>query len=305
MNKIEDICAEHIKTQKNSIKEIEGKIGGKVIFFDGELNPRTLLCFHKVLRKLKWKNNEQDTLFLLLESPGGSIDSAVKIVNMSKEYFNNFNVVIPSFAKSAATLIAVSSDKLYLGRAGELGPIDPQVRHPLQKNLFFPALSIKDAIEFISESKDKYVKMALTEKIDPYLMGTYKRILSEAEQYLERANLVKNSTCNKDAIIKELTRTYISHGYPIDIKECGRIGIKLTKFDEKNEKQNDEIWDLIYNFFENHVEFQIEHNKEIDVGVFVMSDDIDDIKIETNTPKTNMNLKITPPSGGETIDNTQ
>lgn len=77
-----------------------------------------------------------EKLYLIIESAGGNIDSAAKLVHLCKEYCKELNSVIPHAAKSAATLTAVSSDNLYLGKGGELGPIDPQVKHPLSDYYF-------------------------------------------------------------------------------------------------------------------------------------------------------------------------
>jgi len=257
-----------IKSQQKILHDIEVKVGGKVIFFDGSIDPISALILHKVVRKL----DAAERLFLILESPGGSIDSAAKIVHMCKEYFRELNVIVPYYAKSAATLIAIAADNLYIGKSGEIGPIDPYVQHPVE-GYRFPALAIKDAIEFVEETRDPYVKMGLTDKIDPYLMGAYKRTLGEARQYIERANLVESAS-NKEKIITEITQTYISHGYPIDRKECLRIGIKLSDFE-------DDIFSKIYDFMENHLEFNLEC--AVQVKLFILSHKLKETKFSKKT----------------------
>jgi hypothetical protein len=266
----QNICNSYFQKLKSEIALLEKLVGGKIIFFDGELNPNSAYHLHKVIRKL---NGEK--LFLILESPGGQIDTAAKIVHICNEYFKEFNVVVPSYAKSAATLICLAADNLFLGKAGELGPIDPQVKHPIENGLYFPALAIKDAIEFIESSNDPFVKIGLTEKIDPYLMGAYKRVLKLAEQYLESANLVKNSKSSKE-IIKSLTQKYISHGYPIDISECKHLGIKTTFFKKEAVLEN------IYDIFEEYVDFLIDN--KIEMELLIMSSNICVEKIKENPP---------------------
>lgn len=263
-------CDEYCKKFKEKIIELEKIIGGNVVFFDGELNPLSTFYFHKVIRKL-----HGGKLFLILESPGGQIDSAAKIVHMCKEYFKEFNVIVPSYAKSAATLICISSDNLFLGRAGEMGPIDPQVRHPIDPKIYIPALSIKDAIEFIESSKDPYVKVGLTEKIDPYLMGAYKRVINIAQQYLEDSNLIKNSK-NPSEIIESLTQRYISHGYPIDIYECRKLGIENKYF--KNKK----IMDDVYEIFEDYIEQINSPNLTTELMIFSSKLCINKINLKIN-----------------------
>ena len=265
------IYTDHIKKQKELLKQIEKDLKGNVLFFAGDINRLTTFNLHKILRSIKKENK----LFLILESPGGELDSAAKIINICKEYSQEFNVIVPFYAKSAASLIALSADNLFLGNAGEIGPIDPQVKHPAL-NMFFPALAIKDAIEVTESSKDPYVKMSLADKIDPYLMGAYQRTLKEAGQHLEKSNLIKSSK-DKEKVIKELTQTYISHGYPICAKECSRIGIKTSKF------KNDKIFEKVYTLFEEHVDFII--NPIIGFQFCIISPTKDILKLELKIPK--------------------
>lgn len=66
---------------------------------------------------------------LLLHTGGGDINVAEKIVFMLRSAVGNqcrFRVIVPDFAKSAGTLIAIAADKILMSDSSELGPIDPQ-----------------------------------------------------------------------------------------------------------------------------------------------------------------------------------
>jgi len=180
---------------------------------------------------------------------------AVKIVNICKNYSNKFTVIVPFFAKSAATMIALSADDLILGKAGELGPIDPQVKHPAL-DMFFPASSIKNALEFIESSSDPYIKMTMADKLDPFLIGAYNRTIDEAKQYLMEVPSIKNSE-NKDEIIETFTKKYADHGFPITQKICRNL-----KFDFSFEFNNDEIENMIYDIHDLALDFMEKNNIE-------------------------------------------
>ena len=68
-----------------------------------------------------------DTLYLVINSPGGDGTVAEKIIEMCRSYCKTFKVAVPDRAKSAATMIALGADEIVMGYASELGPIDPQV----------------------------------------------------------------------------------------------------------------------------------------------------------------------------------
>lgn len=68
-----------------------------------------------------------DRLDILLQSPGGLPEATESIVALLRNRFKHIRFIIPSIAKSAATMLAMSGDELLLGTASELGPIDPQL----------------------------------------------------------------------------------------------------------------------------------------------------------------------------------
>jgi hypothetical protein len=68
-----------------------------------------------------------ENLDLMLNSPGGSGEMAEKLIEMCRAHCRReFRVVVPNFAKSAATMIALGADTIVMGYLSELGPIDPQ-----------------------------------------------------------------------------------------------------------------------------------------------------------------------------------
>lgn len=76
------------------------------------------------------------SITLLLDSPGGDVDSAEKMVQLLRDACQppsgpsgDLEVVIPYQAKSAATLIALGADSIRMSDSSELGPIDPQFEY--------------------------------------------------------------------------------------------------------------------------------------------------------------------------------
>jgi len=68
---------------------------------------------------------------VLIQTPGGNVDATEKIISLLKHRLTEgYRVIVPSWAKSAGTIIALSSDKIVLGLNSELGPIDPQYTTP-------------------------------------------------------------------------------------------------------------------------------------------------------------------------------
>ena len=71
-------------------------------------------------------NIEGRDLDIILHSPGGSAEAAESLVEYLRHRFDDIRVFIPVAAMSAATMLALSADRLVMGQHSQLGPIDPQ-----------------------------------------------------------------------------------------------------------------------------------------------------------------------------------
>ena len=67
-------------------------------------------------------------LDLVLVSAGGDATAAETMLDVCRKYCTQqLRVVVPLYAKSAATLLALGADEIVMGESSELGPIDAQV----------------------------------------------------------------------------------------------------------------------------------------------------------------------------------
>lgn len=67
-------------------------------------------------------------LTLILHTPGGVTNAAETLVAYLRSKFgSNIEAVIPTYAMSAGTMIALSTQRVVMGRQSQLGPIDPQM----------------------------------------------------------------------------------------------------------------------------------------------------------------------------------
>ncbi len=83
-----------------------------------------------------------DRIDVVLQSPGGLAEAVESIVAILRDRFKHIRFIVPSIAKSAATMLALSGDMIVGGAATELGPIDPQM--PTGRGGFVPAQTILD-----------------------------------------------------------------------------------------------------------------------------------------------------------------
>jgi ClpP class serine protease len=176
--------------------------------------------------------SDKKPMLFILYSSGGIIGSAYLIGKLCREYSNNrLIVVVPRYAKSAATLICCAADEIHMGSLSELGPIDPQIND-------LPALGLKSAVEHIADLIQKYPNSAemfaryLNYSLKPVNLGYYERVAESATQYAEKLLKThsKNLNSSPSKIAKDLVYSYKDHGFVIDKTEALEIfGSKIIK----------------------------------------------------------------------------
>ena len=176
-----------------------------------------LYAFNRVIRKLP----SGDGIDLILHSHGGTIDTAYAIASLCRVRFGSFRILVPFLAKSAATLLALAADERLLTYSAQLGPVDPQVRHP-EKGIFFPAHSIKEAMERVEATKDPLVKASMADKLDPFLIGAYEDAIKASKQYIEQV-VETWQLADKGPVVSAFTDKYKSHGYPITLVQISFV----------------------------------------------------------------------------------
>lgn len=83
-------------------------------------------------------------LLLILHTPGGLAEAAQTVVDYLRSKFTSIDAVVPTYAMSAGTMIALGCDRIVMGRQSQLGPTDPQL---IVENRAFSAHSIVEQFE--------------------------------------------------------------------------------------------------------------------------------------------------------------
>jgi len=182
---------------------------------------------------------EEKSILLVLYSTGGSIASAYLIGKLCRENsHDDFVVVVPRQAKSAATLICCAADQIHMGSLSELGPIDPQIDE-------LPALGLKNSVEHLAELVKRYPEASdmfakyLSISLKPIHLGYYERVAESASQYAERLlqTHASNLKGKPKQIAHDLVYNYKDHAFVIDKREAEDIfgdNIIKTKTQEYN-----------------------------------------------------------------------
>ena len=203
---------------------------------------------------------------LFLHSYGGAVDTPYKVVTLIREFCDEFAVIVPFVAKSAASMLVLGADEVVMGPISELGPIDPLVIHPVYKDVLVPVQAVWHCLDYlqrsITNSSDpevaSFMVTPLLNKLDPWLIGDYEKTIKASQQYAE--TLLSNYMLKDDLkrvpnVTQALTEGYYSHGYPIGRREAKELGLKVID-------AHGELWDVIWNLYLGYEELFREKEKE-------------------------------------------
>ena len=95
--------------------------------FCDEIIPKNLLELRTEIINFKNNNGASDEIDFILNSPGGSPSDAYRIIRTLRNNFQTINIIVPFWAKSAATLIALGGTNIIMDEFGEFGPLDIQL----------------------------------------------------------------------------------------------------------------------------------------------------------------------------------
>ena len=95
---------------------------------------------------------------LYLYSRGGQTIAAWSIVNLLCQFAEHFEVIVPSKALSAGTLICLGANTIVMTKQATLGPIDPSVNTPL--NPAIPGAPIMARVPVSVEAINGFIELA-------------------------------------------------------------------------------------------------------------------------------------------------
>lgn len=85
-------------------------------------------------------------LDLMLTSLGGDAEAAIRMATMCHAGRDDFRVIVPDTAASAATLLALAAEAVLMSDTSALGPVDPQILLP-HRDRFLPAKGIVELVD--------------------------------------------------------------------------------------------------------------------------------------------------------------
>lgn len=167
------------------INEYESQTGAALIVVIDTIFPESITY----LEELICDASPDQPLHMLLASPGGDGETAIRMVRSTQDRCSELTVVVPDMAKSAATLVCLGADHILMGPAGDLGPVDAQFQLKGRTDLV-GAHEIVRAVETAEER----VKNA------PDTVGLYASLLESIDMLI--VEQARSAQARDEALIK-------------------------------------------------------------------------------------------------------
>jgi len=173
---------------------------------------------------------------LLLHTPGGDVDAAEKLISLVRNRVGEagqLRVIVPDFAKSAGTLMALGANEIVMSDSSELGPIDPQVvlKDGNGNDIVHSVLTYLEAHRETQDAlrlkPDDIANRIAFEKFDPTVVSKFGTVKARAQKFAE--GLLKRRGLNFTAIASDLMdlTKYPSHGQMIGWETAKSIGLPV------------------------------------------------------------------------------
>jgi len=191
---------------------------------------------------------------LLLYTRGGNTLAAWGIANLLRTFCDDFEVIVPSKAHSAGTLISLAANRIVMTKQATLGPIDPSVTTPLNPHLEgappqvrvpVNVENVKGFVDFARETAGEEadltpVLLHLAAAIHPMVLGQAHRSRSQIRM-LARALLAGHMADTEavERILGFLCGDSGSHDYTINRREA------VAQLSLPVEKPSQELYDVI------------------------------------------------------------
>jgi hypothetical protein len=111
------------------LRTIEDRLGGRLLTYWN--NPRGEVCHHDVVAifELLEGLEKQEKLFLFVKSDGGNGSASLRMVNLIRRYCNHLVALVPLECASAATMIALGANEVWMGPMAYLTAVDTSLTH--------------------------------------------------------------------------------------------------------------------------------------------------------------------------------
>jgi ClpP class serine protease len=151
---------------------------------------------------------------LILHTPGGSYLAALPIARALRAYAGTTRVIVPYFAMSGGTLIALGASEIVMAPDAALGEVDPQVGDFLRGR---HSVASWARIAAVKGTQADDLSIAYGDVSEKLLRATRKAV----------TELLQGRVGDAAAVAERFVSGALAHGYPLSVGELKAMGLEI------------------------------------------------------------------------------
>ena len=249
------------------IREYERETPCRLVVMIDEISEAGITYFEDLI----YDADPEADLHLMLASPGGDGEAAVRLVKSMQSRCRELTVIVPTYAKSAATLIALGAHHIMMAPFSDLGPIDPQIRtgrgYVAAKDII---RAFEYATEKVEQAPDTYpIHALMLREVSGVLVREARTALDSSEALLSAA-LRSNPSRNPqeiDDLAGSLKSLLIdreqSHGALFSADDAEAAGLPVLKPDLRSRQ-----WQILWRLWAKYFRLVTENGVVTNTGIY-------------------------------------
>jgi len=215
------------RTRRNLLRRLEQERGSRVITLIHRQEGSGIfgLAFgryididdsEQLLRAIRLTPDEMP-IDLLLHTPGGLVLASDQIAYALKRHSGRITVIVPHYAMSGGTLVALAADEILMDPDAVLGPVDPQLGSLPRGS--WPAASILKALEQENPNRDD----------ETLILGDVARkAIDQVRATVEELLAGRFDEAEARRLATLLSEGRWTHDYPIRLEEARALGLPAS-----------------------------------------------------------------------------
>jgi ClpP class serine protease len=148
---------------------------------------------------------------IVLHTPGGLVLAAKQIASALSDHPAEVIAVVPHYAMSGGTLIALAADRIMVDQHSVLGPVDPQLGQ-------YPAASVLAALDAPGERDDQTLILA----------DMSRKAIVQVESFVSRLLEPKLGAARASEVARVLSTGTWTHDHPLQRAELEMLGLSVS-----------------------------------------------------------------------------
>jgi hypothetical protein len=199
----------------------------------GSICESDVLGLYGVLRDMR----PAKRMSLFIKSDGGSGQASLRMINLLRQHVEHLTVLVPLECASAGTMLALGANAIQMGPLAHLSAVDTSLTHDLSP-LDRDNQRVKVSQDELGRAARLFQGDCAWEGANPY-SALFQHVHPLVIGAVDRASALSTRLCieilgyhmldlsKAEAISNTLNAGYPSHGYPITLREAGRIGLNV------------------------------------------------------------------------------